>query len=575
MVDKAMTEELETLGNVVINTFSSFITTFDKEQSRLRTITEKNLTEQRQALIDTFSKPIDETQLYSKYLELTEYIDNSSESLRDFSSDLGDGRDAFIRTMESISKSDSEIMVKERALRQAGIPVQRELIDNQFKLRVLTQEEIQQRQEDMRIANTLIEEKRSELDELKNIHTETGKLSDEQQERIISLSNNIDELDSGIEKIKSMGIEEVVEVKNDIVESVITSKESIEKVPDMFGFLFNNLKKAGESVSKAGSVVKENYNKFADTFLPGPIKTAFGAFFESINQGVESIADLFKPITGLYKTIVSLPGKISSIFEKDGPFQKALGRFKKALLAVSVFMTGTLLPTLLPLLGPILLVGGAMAGLYIAIKKIIDFLGSKDSLPYDEQIDVRTKENIEKLENTTIDKPEVMEQKAEEIAIEQTDNAMTSGLSAGTLGNVESTFSTDAEGDVIRTTPSGMKFVEEMKGEKDLLETDVKVSKEDVMKYGDIRDKLASKFGTNTLDYKTMMNVPELQKKYADQLKELNEERRIMEEEKATKNNMLNQQNIQTNSDLTKIDNTTVNGANANDPANEINAVGN
>jgi len=572
MVERAMTEELETLGNVVINTFSSFITTFDKEQSRLRTITEKNLTEQRQALIDTFSKPIDETQLYSKYLELTEYIDNSSESLKDFSSDLGNGGDAFIKTIESISKSDSEIMVKETALRQAGIPVQRELIDNQFKLRVLTQEEIQQRQEDMRIANTLIEEKRSELDELKNIHTETGKLSDEQQERIISLSNNIDELDSGIERIKSMGIEDAVEIKNDIVESVITSKESIEKVPDMFGFLFNNLKRAGESVSKAGSVVKENYNKFADTFLPGPIKTAFGAFFESINQGVESIADLFKPITGLYKTIVSLPGKISSIFEEDGPFQKALGKFKKALLAVSMFMTGTLIP----LLGPILLVGGAMAGLYIAIKKIIGFLGgSSDDLSYNEQIDERTKKNIEKLEDNTIDKPEVIEKKAEELAIEQTDNAMTSGLSAGTLGNVESTFSTDAEGDVIRTTPSGMKFVEEMKGEKDLLETDVKVSKEDVMKYGDIRDKLASKFGTNTLDYKTMMNVPELQKKYADQLTELNEERRIMEEEKATKNNMLNQQNIQTNSDLTKIDNTTVNGANANDPANEINAVGN
>ena len=446
MVEKAMSEELETLGNVVINTFSSFITTFDKEQSRLRTITEKNLTEQRKALIDTFSKPIDETQLYSKYLELTEYIDNSSESLKDFSSDLGNGGDAFIKTIESISKSDSEIRVKETALRQAGIPVQRELIDNQFKLRVLTQEEIQQRQEDMRIANTLIEEKRSELDELKNIHTETGKLSDEQQERIISLSNNIDELDSGIEKIKSMGIEEAVEIKNDIVESVITSKESIEKVPDMFGFLFNNLKRAGESVSKAGSVVKENYNKFADTFLPGPIKTAFGAFFESINQGVESIADLFKPITGLYKTIVSLPGKISSIFEKDGPFQKALGKFKKALLAVSMFMTGTLIP----LLGPILLVGGAMAGLYIAIKKIIDFLGgSSDDLSYNEQIDDRTKKNIEKLEDNTIDKKEVIEQKAEEIAIEQTDNAMTSGLSAGTLGNVESTFSTDAEGDVI------------------------------------------------------------------------------------------------------------------------------
>src|SRR5210317_1697613 len=100
MVERAMTEELETLGNVVINTFSSFITTFDKEQSRLRTITEKNLTEQRQALIDTFSKPIDETQLYSKYLELTEYIDNSSESLKDFSSDLGNGGDAYIKTIE-------------------------------------------------------------------------------------------------------------------------------------------------------------------------------------------------------------------------------------------------------------------------------------------------------------------------------------------------------------------------------------------------------------------------------------------------------------------------------------------
>ena len=113
-----------------------------------------------------------------------------------------------------------------------------------------------------------------------------GKLSQERQQKIEEFTQEIEELNTGIQEIKDKGVKEVKTV--------------------LSGF-------AGD-ISDFYTRQKNTITEFTDAFLPGPVATVFNSLVQAVDGLVKQVLDLFKPITATIGAIIKAPRFIAKKF---------------------------------------------------------------------------------------------------------------------------------------------------------------------------------------------------------------------------------------------------------------------
>lgn len=585
MVEKAVSEEIQTLGNSVINSFSGFVKTFDKEQKRFTEITQANLTQQRQSLLKVFSESQTEGNLYQNILKLNDFLDASGESINEFSKRLGKNADVFKDTIDKFNQANEDIAEKERTLRSMGLVVEREIIDGKLSLRQLTDDEIRQKQQEIIDKKKQIEKNEEQIEKIQELRDTQGQLTEEQLNQLLIFTSSIEVLNNEINNLTEQGIKEVNEVNKGLF----------------------------ASLSESYREGRQKFNQFTASFLPGPINQAVMTFVDAIEDGVGIIADAFKPLTALFK----IPRLIAKLFGKEEAFDNALQYMKGQFLALGAILLKpfkalalamkpvilgmkalalSILATMIPfgifalkvgiIAGALILLGIGIYKLVTEFDKVVQFLKEKIT-PVFEAISnalkkvgevimkvvdfVKDKLGIGKTAEDELQEGDIKGSKAKSRS-ELEDEIRATGFKGRITGDEEKLRELAVKRGVseekLNKFDREQELIASLEKEKELLETDIEVGKDLAKKFGDTNQK---NFGRTKLRAEQIMANPELREQFADEIEKIEQEK--AELDAFQRQQGLIQNNNVVNTTQSKVDNTQHNNATASDPANEIKIV--
>ena len=277
------------LGKNIVSAMSGFIDVFRDNQKDIAKITKANLKETQQSLLEVFSQPMEDRDLISNIEDFKAYLEDSGESVEEFGKKAKMSKDnikALSDTISDYDKSVRELNERERALKKAGLAVEQKIVDGKHKLIVLNGSEIRDKQRQIINSRKRIEELERDITQEAKRRDEEGKLSQERQEKIEEFTQEIEELNTGNQEIKDMGVKEVNTV--------------------LSGF-------AGD-IADFYTRQKNTVTEFTDAFLPGPVATVFNSLVQAVEGLVRQVLDLFKPITATIGAIIKAPRFIAKKF---------------------------------------------------------------------------------------------------------------------------------------------------------------------------------------------------------------------------------------------------------------------
>ena len=279
------------IGRNIVSAMKPMIDLFRDNQNEIKKAQKLSLEQQRKELKEVFAgdSPLRDGDLLGNIEFFKNYLDESGESVEKFGkkAKMSEGRiKALSDTINDYDKNVRELDTRERALKQAGLVVEKEIVDDKLQLKVLTESEIRDKQLEIINKRKQIDNIEQQIEKEAKLKDENGRLTLEQKDKIEQLTKNVEELDQGIRDIKDTGVKEV--------KTVLT------------GF-------AG-SVADFYTTQKNTITEFTDAFLPGPVAQVFNGLVQAVDGLIKQVLDLFKPITATIGAIIKAPRFIAKKF---------------------------------------------------------------------------------------------------------------------------------------------------------------------------------------------------------------------------------------------------------------------
>ena len=279
------------IGRNIVSAMKPMIDLFRDNQNEIKKAQKLSLEQQRKELKEVFAgdSPLRDGDLLGNIEFFKNYLDESGESVEKFGkkAKMGEGRiKALSDTIKDYDKNVRELDKRERALKRAGLVVEKEIVDDKLQLKVLTESEIRDKQLEIINKRKQIDNIEQQIEKEAKLKDENGRLTLEQKDKIEQLTKNVEELDQSIRDIKDTGVKEV--------KTVLT------------GF-------AG-SVADFYTTQKNTITEFTDAFLPGPVAQVFNGLVQAVDGLIKQVLDLFKPITATIGAIIKAPRFIAKTF---------------------------------------------------------------------------------------------------------------------------------------------------------------------------------------------------------------------------------------------------------------------
>ena len=118
---------------------------------------------------------------------------------------------------------------KERKLRQAGLVTEREIVDGKLRLKVLTDSEIREKQQEIINKRKQIDDEEKKILKLSKQKDEQGRISQETQDEIEKTTKLVEELNEDIRDIKDTGVKEVKTVLTGFAGVLLVLTHDLEK----------------------------------------------------------------------------------------------------------------------------------------------------------------------------------------------------------------------------------------------------------------------------------------------------------------------------------------------------------
>ena len=292
------------IGEGIIKSMSGFVEAFSQSQKRLSRELDININQAKRNLGEMFKSKIDDSELLPNLLNFKDYLEKSGESIEQFGKSANLTEEQVKSLEDSISaldKTSKEMNVKERKLRQAGLVTEREIANGKLRLKVLTDSEIRDKQQEIINKRKQIDDEEKKIIKLSKQKDEQGRVSQETQEEIEKTTKLVEKLNEDIRDIKEKGVKEVKKV--------------------LTGFT--------GAIAGTYSRFRAKTDAILDAFLPEPVAQVFKSMIQTVETIVSQVADLMKPITATIGLMVKAPRFIAkNLFGKtDEEFDEMRANF--------------------------------------------------------------------------------------------------------------------------------------------------------------------------------------------------------------------------------------------------------
>ena len=292
------------IGEGIIKSMSGFVEAFSQSQKRLSTELNININQAKRDLSKVFKSKIDDSELLPNLLDFKDYLKQSGESIADFGKSANLTKEQVKSLEDSISaldKTSKEMDEKERKLRQAGLVTEREIANGKLRLKVLTDSEIREKQQEIINKRKQIDDEEKKILKLSKQKDEQGRISQETQDEIEKTTKLVEELNEDIRDIKEKGVKEVKKV--------------------LTGFT--------GAIAGTYSRFRAKTDAILDAFLPEPVAQVFKSMIQTVETIVSQVADLMKPITATIGLMIKAPRLIAkNLFGKtDKEFDEMRANF--------------------------------------------------------------------------------------------------------------------------------------------------------------------------------------------------------------------------------------------------------